>query len=167
MSDYKFVNPTAMQPVTVAATVKNHPLGLRAEAIDQTLGLGVFQYVQGSTNAAGNLCYIAGNTAKALGSNTNFGSAGPVGIAAAALTGTGHYGWVQIAGICDFAIAHGAMTVGGMAIVGSVVGQMSYLSANATTGVNRIAPPIPVLSSASASTAALVCHLNYPTVVGV
>ena len=160
--------------ITATGTVQIWPLGMTAAAkynitnsTQNDLGLAEFVYVRGSTNAASNLVYIGSFSAQALGTNTNYSSAGPVGIAPAAMSGTGVYGWVQVRGICDYALVQAAATVGGLANVGSVLGNLSYVSTNATTGANQIRPPIVFLSSASASSSGAVVQLNYPQVVGI
>jgi hypothetical protein len=167
MSNYVFVSPGGMQPLASPSTVQQHPLGYRAGAVDPTLGYAEFQYVQGSTNAAGLPVFIKGNTALALASATNFGSAGPVGIAPAALSATNVYGWAQVYGLCDFAVINASAPVGAMLIAGSVLasglGTVAAGSANVANQVRNIA----VASSQSASSAAGVVFLNYPFVCGV
>ena len=162
MSDYKFVNPGAMQPVASPSTVQNHPLGYRAGAVDPTLGYAEFVYCQGSTNAAGMPVIIQGNVAKALATAVNNGSAAPVGIAPAALTGTNQYGWVQVAGICDYAVAAVALGVGNQMLVPvNATSGISTAAAGSAVVALRIQNIFPV-SSASASTTAGVLALNYP-----
>lgn len=162
MSDYKFIDPTAAQPVTAVATTPLFPLGLQAKAVDPTLGAAVFQYARGSTNAAGMPVILQGGYAKALATAVNNGSAAPVGIAAAAMTGTGQYGWVQVQGICDYAVAAVALGVGNQMLVPvNATSGISTAAAGSAVVALRIQGITPV-SSASASTTAGVLALNYP-----
>ena len=162
MSAFKFISPTAMQPVSVVATAPQFPLGLQAQAVDPTLGAAVFQYVQGSTNAAGMPVIIQGNTAKALATAVNNGSAAPVGIAPAAMTATNQYGWVQVQGVCDYAVAAVALGVGNQMLVPvNATSGISTAAAGSVAVALRIMNITPV-SSASASTTAGVLALNYP-----
>lgn len=162
MSDYKFVNPTAAQPVTAVATTPLFPVGIQAQAVDATLGGAVFQYARGSTNAAGMPVILVGGYAKALATAVNNGSAAPVGIAAAAMTATNQYGWVQVQGVCDYAVAAVALGVGNQMLVPvNATSGISTAAAGSVAVALRIAGITPI-SSASASTAAGVLQLNYP-----
>lgn len=167
MSAYKFISPGAMQPIDSPSTVQNHPLGYRAGAVDPTLGYAEFQYVQGSTNAAGLPVFIQGNTAKALASGTNFGSAGPVGVAPAALSNTNVYGWAQVYGLCDFAVINGAAAVGNQLQAGSALASGFGTLAAASAVQANLVFNAAVASSCSASTTAGVVFLNYPFIRGV
>jgi hypothetical protein len=143
-------------------TVQVWPLGLTAQAKHDTVGLGEFVYVQGSTHAAGMPVILQGGYAKALATAVNNGSAAPVGIAPSAMTGTGVYGWVQVRGIADYAVAAVALAVGNQMLVPvNATSGISTAAAGSVAVALRIMNITPV-SSASASTAAGVLALHYP-----
>lgn len=163
MASYVFIDRTiGKDSPTATGTVKLWPLGLTAGAKDDTLGYAEFVYVQGSTNAAGMPVLLQGGTAKALATAVNNGSAGPVGLAPSALTGTGAYGWVQVRGIADYAVAAVALGVGNQMLVPvNATSGISTAAAGSVAVALRIQNIYPV-SSASASTTAGVLALNYP-----
>ena len=100
--------------------------GLIAGARDPTYGYAEFMFVQGSTNAAGDLCLVqGGNTAVQYGSAST-ATQGPLGIAPAAMSATNVYGWIQILGVCDYANmgTQGTTAAGQPVYVGSTAGRM-------------------------------------------
>lgn len=168
MSNYKPMLPAAgFQAFGDTATVQNHPLGMRAAGVDPTLGYAEFQYVQGSTHAAGLPVVIIANTAKALASATNFGSAAPVGVAPSAMSNTNVYGWVQIFGLCDYAVINGAPAVGNQLIAGSALASGFGTAAAASAVIANQVFNAFVAASTNASTASGTVQLNYPFVRGV
>jgi hypothetical protein len=111
MSDYNAIYPLvgAPTPVTRTDSAPAFPIGLEVQAVDRaaasTLGgqAGVFVYCRGSNMAsAGQFVHIVNGSAVLLAS-ANSASKYPIGVGAAALTATNVYGWVQVAGRCDFA----------------------------------------------------------------
>lgn len=84
------------QPVAVASTVQNHPLGTIVTADDPIYGAGEFIYLKGlDTTGVGTWSTINlddGSTAL-LAAN----AIGPVGVSMSANV-TGSYGWFQISG---------------------------------------------------------------------
>lgn len=147
---------------TATGTDKLWPLGITAQAKHDTLGVGEFVYVQGSTHAAGMPVIIQGGTAKALATAVNNGSAAPVGIAPSAMTATNVYGWVQVRGMLDYGVAAVALAVGNQMLVPvNATSGISTAAAGSAAVALRIMNITPV-SSASASTTAAVLALNYP-----
>jgi len=128
MSNYVIVNPGigGAPPVTQTDTYARFPLGITMLGSDlgvstnvsgsagtstaQQLGYGQFVYVQGSNISASGLVAMivpqslpnSGGVYQAQACTAATNSMWPVGVAAAVLNATTQFGWVQVAGICDF-----------------------------------------------------------------
>lgn len=163
VSNYIFLDQNIGKDSPAATgTVQLWPLNMTAAARHDTYGLNEFVYVQGSTHAAGMPVILQGGTAKALATAVNNGSAAPVGIAPSAITNTGVYGWVQVRGVADYAVAAVALAVGNQMLVPvNATSGISTAAAGSAVVALRIQNIFPV-SSASASTTAGVLALNYP-----
>jgi len=122
-ANFKIIEPgIGNQPVTLTQTVSQFPLGLEVQAVDMAsgsaatgsgnLGCGRFVYCVGSGASApsrGDLVFMKGNTVMKAGSAST-ASWLPLGIAAGDITATNVYGWVQVAGMCDYAKMENATT---------------------------------------------------------
>lgn len=163
ISNYVFLDHNiGLDSPAATGTDKLWPLGLTAQARHDTYGVNEFVYVQGSTNAAGMPVILQGGVAKALATAVNNGSAAPAGIAAAAMTNTNVYGWVQVRGVADYAVAAVALGVGNQMLVPvNATSGISTAAAGSAVVALRIQGITPV-SSASASTTAGVLALQYP-----
>lgn len=95
---YTIINPIlGSQPIADTSTTQRHPFGLIVQAVDETHGMGEFQYVKGVTSgAAGSWVTINSDdwTATLLAAN----AIGPVGVLVAALSAATIFGWAQING---------------------------------------------------------------------
>ena len=137
MSAYKFINPLVGLPaVSGSATwgtspgqAPAAPFGLIADALDPTYGYAEFMLVKGasaSAPTAGDACLINGDYAAMQLVSGNTASQGPVGIAPVALSATNVYGWVQVAGICDYAKmgTQGTAAAGLPVVIGTTAGRL-------------------------------------------
>ena len=135
MSAYQFCEPGIGFPgVSNSGTVQLLDLGFIAGAKDPTYGYGEFMYVQGasaSAPTAGDLCILSGNSAgQAVSGKT--ASQGVMGVAPAALSATNVYGWVQIAGICDYAKASNTSAAAGVPLFIATTAGLVHGTASAT-----------------------------------
>lgn len=174
MSDYYIANPIigAPGPVTATHTAPQFPLGFEVIAVDRSSatsgggGFGVFQYCRGSNcDSAGAFVHIRNGSAvllAAANSALNF----PIGVAAAVLSATSQYGWVQVQGRVDYARGTN---------VSNAVGVQRYICAG-TPGIvvsdvvagNRIqGVNVPADQSATAAVSASgIYELNRPFCAG-
>lgn len=140
VSNFRIVDPyigLLGAPVSQTQSVPVAPLGYEAKGVDygtRTDGVGagnagIFRYCQGSdVGTAGLFVYVSNNSAIKLAAAQN----APVGIAAAALSATNVFGWVQVQGLCDYARGTNVAltsgnplyvgTAGGFVVSGSVAG---------------------------------------------
>lgn len=84
------------QPIADTSTTKNHPLGTRIRAVDETYGEGEFIYLAGAANTAVGTWVTYNqddNSTTLLAAN----AIGPVGVAMSANVAS-QYGWYQIFG---------------------------------------------------------------------
>ena len=133
-SNYRFIDPGAAFPAlsnTGTFNTSSGPgapvaFGLIAGAVDPTYGYAEFMFVQGSTNAAGDLCLVQGGTCAVQYGSASTATQGPLGIAPAAMTATNVYGWIQILGICDYANmgTQGTTAAGQPVFIGSTAGRL-------------------------------------------
>jgi len=169
---YKIVDPNigAPSPVTATGTVQQWPLGVRMRALDYQTGsvgsagnYGEFVYLRGSDATHGCLVYVDSVSAKAAGT-AHTASMWPVmGIAAGALSATSVFGWVQVAGICDYAIlTNTSFAAGAPVFLASTTGQID--STQSETGF-RVIGIAPIVSYTSANSSMTVM-LNYPQHIG-
>lgn len=114
------------QPIADTSTTKNHPVGTRVRAYDETYGEGEFIYLKGigSTTVGSLVTWNATDgttTLAAVGANKSF----PIGVAMSANVAD-QYGWYQIAGqavmkkTCTISLAAGAAV--GVLTTGLVAG---------------------------------------------
>jgi hypothetical protein len=173
MSDYKIADPFigAPSPVSLADTVQKWPVGLEVRAVDMAtasnqLGGAVFVYCQGSNvSSAGQWVNIVNGSAVLMAA-ANSGSGYPVGVAAGTLSATSNYGWVQIAGVCDYAkgtsgATNLALTAGSGAFI--VAGTAGFIQGVSIAG-NRILGVNILSSRASDATTPVYASLNRPFV---
>jgi hypothetical protein len=99
-----------VSPATQTDSVRQWPLGMRVRFDDRGTGnssvyrgAAEFVYCQGSNvSSDGRLVNISNNSAVLLATaNSNLHGL-PIGVAAAALSATNVFGWVQVQGICDY-----------------------------------------------------------------
>ena len=164
------VDPTlgVPAPATATATARQFPLGYTARFEDKQTGTAYrgcaeFVYCQGSNvTALGQVVHISNNSAVLLAA-ANSASFFPVGVAAGALSATNVYGWVQVAGLCDYLVlTNASLAAGGANYINA--GTAGFLQSGAVAG-NKVVGIVAPQSNTSADTYALV-QLNRPQVVG-
>jgi hypothetical protein len=170
---YKIVDPAigAPSPVTATGTTQLWPLGYKMKALDFQTGsagsaanYGEFVYQRGSNATHGCLVYIDSVSAKAAGTAHTASIWPQMGIAAGALSATNVFGWVQVAGICDYAIlTNTSMAAGAPVYLASTTGQIASTCSAVGYRVVGIAP---IVSYTSANSSVTVM-LNYPQHIGV
>jgi hypothetical protein len=184
MSNFMITDPLvgAPQPVTATATYGTgstanppipFPLGISVKAVDRqtgsgNIGAGVFVYCRGASASAvssiGQFVHIWNGSAVLL-AHANSASMFPIGVAAGVLSATNVYGWVQVAGNCDYARGTNSSIAAGVKLY-VAAGTAGYLVTNAAGGeqVNGVVAPVSYTSSQSQS---LTVQLNYPRILGV
>lgn len=172
-------------PVSVTNTTRQFPLGLTVRAEDQNalgtgtaskyggvgsvyyLGAAEFVYCQGSNvSSRGMFCQIVSNSAIILSSD-NSASFYPIGLAAGALSATNVYGWVQIAGIADYATGSNTdFGVGGRVALASVNGQIGSVTAVGSR-IHGIVVISSYANAKSASAPNMTVQLQRPFIIGI
>lgn len=179
MSDFRFITPNVgAVPVTVTGTSQKWALGYIAQAEDRNtgsasnMGVGHFVYCVGASVSApnrGDFVFIAGNSAKLIGSGSSLSNS-PIGVAAGDITATNVYGWVQVQGLCDFAkLENATVAVGASAFIASATntdGQVASTQTATGNALKGIFFPLSLASNtaAGASTMTGTVQLNYPRV---
>ncbi len=184
-ANFVFLEPNAIVAGPASQTYSNQRLPLQyvARAVDaqsaataaaNQVGVGgaVFVYCVGSDSdvAKGAMVAIDSGTARAI-NTASTGSCWQLGIAAAALTASSVYGWVQVSGICDYAKFGGTANIaaGGSIALGSAAGRWeSAYEASASAGYRIIGAHnvVSITATAGQSNAATVA-LYFPTHIGV
>jgi len=169
---YKIVDPNigAPSPVTATGTVQQWPLGIKMRALDFQTGsagsganYGEFIYLRGSDVTHGCLVFVDSVSAKAAGT-AHTASIWPVmGIAAGALSATNVFGWVQVKGLCDYAIiTNTTFAAGAPVFLASTTGQIASTCGAVgyrVIGINNVV----VYSSTQSSVTVM---LDYPQHIG-
>lgn len=180
---YVFLEPNAIVAGPATATYSNQrlPLNFMARAVGvETAASGngagaggaVFVYCVGSNSDVvhGAIVAIDNGTARAI-NTASTGSCWQLGVAAAGLTNTNVYGWVQVAGICDYALMGGTddIAAGASIALGSAAGRFeSAYEASASAGYRIIgANNVVSISEASLQSNAATIALYYPAHIGV
>lgn len=166
-SAFQFCTPGAGYPgVSNSGTDQLLDLGFVAGAKDPTYGYAEFMYVRGasaSTAAAGNLVILSGHSAgQAVSGKT--ASQGVMGIVPAALSATNVFGWMQIAGICDYAKASNTSAAAGVPLFIATTAGLVHGTASATGFMVENAWFSQY--SATANSNSVIVKLNYPTFAG-
>lgn len=165
MSKYMVVDPFIGNPTPVSATATSaqFALGLMARAEDKLtgasslyVGAGEFIYAQGSNvTAIGQFVMLSNNSAVLLAS-ANSGSAFPIGVAAGNLSASNVFGWVQVAGICDYARGTNSSIAAGVPLyLAATAGILNSVSALGS----RVQGIVPTVSYTSSQSAALTVQL--------
>lgn len=95
---WKFISPRLnAQPIEEVSTVQKHYLGERAQAFDETYGVGEFVYAKGVTSGA-KYAWAVYNADDWTTTLLAADSRGPVGIMMSALDAATDFGWLQIYG---------------------------------------------------------------------
>lgn len=161
-------------PVSQTGTVKLAPLGLTYKAEDrnssgtaQNLGGAEFVYCQGSNVVSrGQFCHISSNSAVLLASG-NSALFYPIGLAAGALSATNVFGWVQVAGLADYATCSNTdVATGGRIAFGSTAGQVGTVTALGSR-IQGVIVPVSYGSARSASAPNLTVQLQRPFAIGI
>jgi hypothetical protein len=143
--------------------MKMRALDFQTGSAGSAQNAGEFVYLRGSNATHGCLVYIDSVSAKAAGTAHTASVWPQMGIAAGALSATNVYGWVQVQGICDYAIlTNTSMAAGAPVYLASTTGQIA--STCGATGY-RVIGIAPVVSYTSANSSVTVM-LNYPQHVG-
>ena len=184
-----------LQAWSDSATVQNLPMGILATAQDLTGGFGVFQYVRGHTvstaAAQGEIVrfvpgvtgtYLATATTGSISSlpwtassgdpyqvcqagTAHTGSKFNVGLAGAALSNTNVYGWVQVAGVADYARVSNTTTAAGNDLfLGSTLGRMHNTAG--ATGYRLSNISVVCWGTDTANTGSVTVALNFPSFPG-
>jgi hypothetical protein len=122
-----------------------------------------FVYCRGSNvTARGQFVHISNGSAVLLAS-ANSTCWWPIGVAAAPLTGTAAFGWVQVQGLCDYATASNtAIAANAYIAFGSTAGQVGTVTALGSR-INGIAVPTAFTSSQVSATV----YLDFPKAIGI
>ena len=176
-ANFVVVDPVAgnPSPVSVTQSTPMFDLGQTAFAADRNTrgtafycGAGQFVYVQGSNVASrGQFCHIVSNSAVLLASG-NSASFYPIGLACAALSATNVYGWVQVAGLADYATMTNADFAAGVRVAfGSTAGQIGSVTALGSRIQGIILPVSYGNAAKTASAPNMTVQLNHPFAIGV
>lgn len=174
ISQYKVIGPeVGGVAVSDVDTFKRFPLGFEVRGWRQATGsadsafgaeAGVFKYAQGSNvSSAGQFVMHSAGSAVALAA-ANSASKFPVGVACAALSATGVYGWVQVEGPCDFARGTNSSIAAGVPLY-IAAGTAGYLVTNVVAG-NQVLGVVAPVSYTSSQSQSLSVQLNRPFLVG-
>jgi len=164
---YNFLDPKigVLNAPTESGTVQLHPLGQQAAAHDTALGFARFVYVCGSdVGTVGALVAYPGYTAIAMSAALSE-SRMPLGVAAAILTATSHYGWVQFDGKATNCFGtNSGHTIGAYLYPNATAGQ---ICSNTSAG-NKIHGMYQYTSVASSSVAnsSLSVQMHNPLILG-
>lgn len=193
-AQYWMVEPYAgapSQPMSSTGTSKQFALGMTVRAVDRQFGLttagsvstagtfnpgtnstynlgaGEFVYCQGSNVASrGQFVHIINNSAVLLAS-ANSASFYPIGLAAGPMTATNVYGWVQVAGLADYATCSNTNIGAGVRIAfGSTAGQVGTVTALGSR-IHGIIAPASYDNARTASAPNATVQLNHPFAIGI
>jgi hypothetical protein len=175
-ANFQIVDPFlgAPGPASLTGTVRLFALGLTARGEDKNstgsafyCGAGEFVYAQGSNVASrGQFCQIVSNSAVLLAS-ANSASFYPIGLAAGALSATNVFGWVQIAGLADYATVSNTDVAANIRVAyGSTAGQVGSVTALGSR-IQGINIPVSYGSARSASAPNLTVQLQRPFQIGI
>ena len=137
----------------------------------QPFGAAAFVMCKGSdVTQAGRFVHIQGNTAILLNEN-NSASKFPVGVAAGALSASNVYGFVQVAGLCDYAqVTNSSIAAGVPLYVHTNSDQPGYLVVREGTETvhlgHMVLGVVAPTAMSSSATNNLTVQLDYPMVVG-
>lgn len=111
---YKALDNIIVANITESGTAQRFPLGMVVRGFNAGTATGtksniqggaIFQYCRGSdVSSAGQFVQIQGNSA-VLAAAAAGASYFPIGVAAAPMTATNVFGFVQIHGICDYVLS--------------------------------------------------------------
>lgn len=152
-----------MLGMSVQAEDKNSTAG------SQYLGVGEFVYVRGSNvTARGQFCHIVSNSAVLLAS-ANSASFYPIGLAAGALSATNVYGWVQVAGLADYAThTNNNVAAGALLFMAITAGQLQSAGTSLGRRVQGVVCPVSYGQAAkTASAPNMTVQLNHPHAWGI
>jgi hypothetical protein len=161
-------------PVSQTLTTRLFDLGQTVRAADKNTtgsafycGAAEFVYCQGSNVASrGQFCHIVSNSAVLLAS-ANSASFYPIGLAAGALSATNVFGWVQIAGLADYATVSNTDVAANIRVAyGSTAGQVGSVTALGSR-IQGINIPVSYGSARSASAPNLTVQLQRPFQIGI
>jgi len=163
-------------PVTATGTVALAPQGYYVHAADlQSGGTSVnaggaqFVYCRGSNvTAIGQFVQISQGSSKAGVSAVLLDSANstcwwPIGVAAGNLSASNVFGWVQVQGLCDYAlVSNTSVAANAFIALGSTAGQVGSVTALGSR-INGIAVPVSFTSSQTS----LTVYLDFPKMIGI
>lgn len=179
-ANFKIADPLIGAPLPVSETATYgtgstanppipFPLGISVRAVDANtgsanIGAGVFVYARGSNVASiGQFVQLQGNSA-VLAGTVNSASKFPIGVAAGVLSATNVYGWVQVAGMCDYARGTDSSIAAGKPLY-LAAGTAGYLVTNVVNG-NQVLGVVAPVSYTSSQSQSLTVQLNYPKLPG-
>lgn len=161
-------------PVSQTLTTQLLPLGRTFWAEDRNtratafnLGAAEFVYCRGSdVLSRGQFCQIIRNSAVLMGSAAS-ASFYPIGLAAGALSATNVFGWVQIAGLADYATCSNSdLAVHVRIAFGSTAGQIGTVTALGSR-IHGINIPVSYTAARTASAPNLTVQLQRPFAIGI
>lgn len=126
------------------------------------MGAGQFVYARGSNvTAAGQFVHVSNGSAVLLASG-NSNAWWPIGVAAGNLSATNVFGWVQVQGLCDYAlVSNTSIATSAYICFGSTAGQVGSVTALGS----RIAG-IGIPTSFTSSQTSVTCYLDFPKAIG-
>lgn len=161
--------------MSLTATVQQFPTGYLALAEDRQtgalqsgrsngLGVGEFVYCQGSNvTAIGQFVHISNNSAVLLAAG-NSASFFPAGLAAGNLSASNVFGWVQVAGLADYAKGTNSAIAAGVPLY-IAAGTAGFLVTNVVAG-NHVQGVVAPASYTSSQSNSLTVQLFNPFVAG-
>jgi|SRR6185312_11960586 len=175
-SSYVIDTPVGATPVSQTDTVQRFDLGIEARGVDRqtgkssvNVGAGVFVYARGSNvTAAGQFVHLSqsiggGGQSAVLLASANSTCFWPIGVAAGNLSATNVFGWVQVVGVCDYAlVSNTSVAANAYIALASTAGQVGSVTALGSR-IAGIAVPVSFTSSQTS----LTVLLNRPMIIGI
>jgi hypothetical protein len=173
MSKYMIIDPVigAPSPVSATATSQQWQLGYLAQGFDVAtgkssvnVGCGMFIYAIGSNIASLGQFVMLSNSSAVLLASANSASYFPVGVAAGNLSASNVFGWVQVAGICDYAVGGTNSSIGAGAPL-YLAGTSGILITNVALG-SHVAGVVAPVSFTSSQLSSFTVQLYNPFIPG-
>jgi hypothetical protein len=172
MSKFAIIDPVigAPSPVSATATTQQWQLGYTAQGFDVAtvasslnLGCAGFVYAVGSNVASLGQFVMLSNSSAVLLASANSASFFPIGVAAGNLSASNVFGWVQTAGLCDY--ARGTNSSIGAGVPLYMAGTSGILISTPAAG-SRVFGVVAPVSYTSSQSSALTVQLYGPFVPG-
>ena len=157
MSKYVAIDPIlgAPAPMSATATSQQWQLGYAVQGFDvatvassKNVGAGMFVYAIGSNVASLGQFVMLSNSSAVLLASGNSSQGFNIGVAAGNLSASNVFGWVQIAGICDYAVGGTNSSIGAGAPL-YLAGTAGILVTNVALGSHVVGIVAPVSFTSS------------------